>query len=140
MMRASLGFENRWPFTAQDDPFVRPLHDLHEACLRDSSLEKWLGESIPCVTAVRLRCPDVLRRRPWASDRPWCALHGLRNAEDQGRHVGEAVSLLAREAELPERCALALHRTLDGARYWDGMQRRALRGAGDEPARSGRRF
>ena len=115
-MRAALGFENRWPFTAQDDPFVRPLHDLHEACLRDSSLEKWLGESIPCVTAVRLRCPEVLRRRPWASERPWCASVQLRDAEDSGRHAGEAVAMLAREAEtLRREVGDAYAMPLDGA-------------------------
>ena len=41
-------------------PFVRPLHDLHEACLRDSSLEKWLGKAYR-VTAVRLRCPGGVK-------------------------------------------------------------------------------
>ena len=62
MMRASLGFENRWPFTTQD-PFVSPLHDLHEACLRDSSLEKWLGESIPCVTCLLYTSPSPRDQR-----------------------------------------------------------------------------
>ena len=60
--------------------------------------------------------PEVLRRRPWASDRPWCALHGLRDAEDQGRHVGEAVAILVREAEtLRREVGDAYAMPLDGA-------------------------
>ena len=115
MMRAALGLTAaKWPF-ATDSAFAGPLRALHEACLRDEALEKWLGDSVPCLSAVRLR-GDQVHKRPWLSDQLWCSEPKAHAAEHYGTQAGAAVAMLVAEAEtLRREVGDAYAMPLDGA-------------------------